>query len=153
MLSIQQDPSGCRRRDTQDTTDLGIQREANGWDVSPADREIVAQAMQILGRETTARRLRETNSRRRRPALSAVPDDSRRPLKSRPDRPILIGLNGGGQATHEEHGDEAASRAVLERGLLAALEVPGVSLHLRHVLRLAARDFQVGSGERRDPPA
>jgi hypothetical protein len=96
MLSIhQQDPAGCRRRATQDNTDLAIQREANAWDVPLADRELVAQAMEALGRLDTARRLRETNARRARPELAAVPDPGGRRLKSKPDRPILVAVDGG----------------------------------------------------------
>jgi hypothetical protein len=86
---------------TMTTLDLELQRAANPWAITPDERETVAQAAEILGRHETARRLRETNSRRHRGHLAAVADDPRRPLKAGRDRPILVALPGGEQGVVE----------------------------------------------------
>lgn len=91
-----QDRAAARTSETLDRLDLELQKAANAW-VAPEARERMAQAAELLGFDRTAERIRETNERRDgwvRPELTAVPDDGRRPLRSQPNRPILVALEG-----------------------------------------------------------
>jgi hypothetical protein len=92
MLSTHQHTAPTRATETTDF-DLELQRRGNSWDLDGTQREIIAQAAELLGREDTARRLRETTARRERPHLRAAPPAPGRPLKAGPPRaPLLMAV-------------------------------------------------------------
>jgi hypothetical protein len=132
MLSIQQDPSGCRRRAPRTDTDLDLERRGRMSDLSPDDRAAIVRTAELLGCDIAAEHIRGDAHRRR--LVQAAPEPAPRPgpkpRATAPTPPLLRVHDGGGQRAADP--DEAwwdDVRRVWERHDLTALSLPGRLVH------------------------
>lgn len=102
--------------------ELDLQRRGQARHLSVEEREAMAYGFELAGFDVAARRLRDLNDcLTRRARIEVVPDDGRKPLKSTTDRPLLVALDGAGEAAEENPAAIAWSRLArsVEHSLLS----------------------------------